>query len=161
MDKVVDAEPLASELSIDASVALVVFGTDEAGKPHASSFPSAEKARATKAATLMGMRTLTVETEEHRALASGLPQGRLFESGRAFVPFVRRAVYDRLCVLAGPATELPQSQPVAAMPANATGRSKTKSSAPVLPRNWANVGVGSMVLICEKIMDGWFEAEVI
>jgi hypothetical protein len=34
----------------------------------------------------MGMRVLRLDTDEQRALAAKLPEGRVFESGRAFVP---------------------------------------------------------------------------
>ena len=73
----------------DASaLALVVFGRDEAGKPHASAFDSSEAELAEKAAGLMGMRMLRIETDEQRDLAAKVPRGRVFASGRAFVPFV-------------------------------------------------------------------------
>jgi hypothetical protein len=81
--------------------ALIVFGLDEAGKPHASSFGQADAELAEKAARLMGLRILRVETHEHREIAAKLPQGRVFESGKGFVPFVKAAVYERLSALCG------------------------------------------------------------
>lgn len=67
-----------------ANLVLVVFGQDKDGKPHASSFAETDATLATKAADLMGMRTLAVETEEHRSIASQLPLGRVFASGKVF-----------------------------------------------------------------------------
>ncbi|KQP80732.1 hypothetical protein ASF60_22495 [Methylobacterium sp. Leaf113] len=67
-----------------ASLALIVFGRDKDGKPHASAFTEADATLATKAADLMGMRTVTVNTEEHRLIASQLPLGRVFASGKGF-----------------------------------------------------------------------------
>ena len=53
-----------------AALAVVVFGRDEAGKPHAAWFDQGEASLAEKAADLMGLRVLRVHTDEHRALAS-------------------------------------------------------------------------------------------
>ena len=63
--------------------ALVVFGCDALGKPHASSFSQSEAALATKAAELMGLRLLPVQTDLERALAAKVPRGRVFATGRA------------------------------------------------------------------------------
>src|SRR3954447_4887906 len=94
---------------------LVVFGRDKAGKPHASWFDAASADLAVKAADLMNMRVLKVETEEHKALARQLAPGRVFASGRAFTPFARVNLYSKLVELAGGATGL------AAVKANAEG----------------------------------------
>jgi hypothetical protein len=85
---------------------LVVFGRDEAGKPHASWFDAQSADLAMKAADLMNMRVLKVETEEHKALARQLAPGRVFASGRAFTPFARANLYSKLVELAGGATGL-------------------------------------------------------
>jgi hypothetical protein len=85
---------------------LVVFGRDEAGKPHASWFDAQSADLAVKAADLMNMRVLKVETEEHKALARQLAPGRVFASGRAFTPFARANLYSKLAELAGGATGL-------------------------------------------------------
>ena len=76
--------------------ALVLFGRDQAGKPHASWFDAASIELATKAAGLMNMRAVPVETDALRELVASLPRGRLFSSGRAFTPFVKSKLYDRL-----------------------------------------------------------------
>src|SRR4051812_20984121 len=65
-----------------AAPAIIVFGRDEAGKAHASWFDQSEAALAEKAADLMGLRVLRVQTDEHRVLAAQLPHGRVFASGR-------------------------------------------------------------------------------
>src|SRR5215212_9528651 len=74
--------------------AVVVFGRDEAGKPHASWFDAENADLAAKAADLMHMRVLRVETEEHKTLARQLAPGRVFASGRAFTPFARANLYQ-------------------------------------------------------------------
>ncbi len=85
---------------------VVVFGRDEAGKPHASWFDAESAELAVKAADLMNMRVLRVKTEEQSALARQLARGRVFASGRAFTPFVRANLYSKLVELAGGATGL-------------------------------------------------------
>src|SRR4051812_6746092 len=85
---------------------LVVFGRDEAGKSHASWFDAQSADLAIKAADLMNMRVLKVETEDHKALARQLAPGRVFASGRAFTPFARANLYSKLVELAGGATGL-------------------------------------------------------
>ena len=66
-----------------------MFGRDEAGKPHASWFDAQSADLAVKAADLMNMRVLRVETEEQKAVARQLAPGRVFATGRAFTPFPR------------------------------------------------------------------------
>ena len=79
--------------------ALVLFGRDQAGKPHASWFDAPSAELATKAAGLMSMRAVPVESDELRELVTGLPRGRVFSSGRAFTPFVKGKLYERLVEL--------------------------------------------------------------
>ena len=80
--------------------AVVVFGRDNSSKPHASCFDDADAEQAEKAAGLMGMHVLRLETAEARQLATKLPQGRVFASGRAFVPFVKAGMYASLAAIA-------------------------------------------------------------
>ena len=84
-----------------AEPSLVVFGRDDAGKPRASWFDAGSAGLAAKAADLMKMRVLRVETEEQKAVARQLAPGRVFASGRAFTPFARARVFSELVELAG------------------------------------------------------------
>ena len=86
--------------------AVILFGKDETSKPHASYFHEADLAGALNAATLMKMKVLRTDTDERRAVAAELPQGRVFASGRAFVPFVAAPVYQRLVALAAGADSI-------------------------------------------------------
>ena len=89
---------------------LVVFGRDQAGKPHASWFDQASAELATKAAALMNMRAVQVETDELRELIGTLPRGRVFSSGRAFTPFISGKLYNRLIELTRELLGLSQSE---------------------------------------------------
>src|ERR687885_555343 len=79
-----------------AEPALIVFGTDRSGKPHAAWFTAEEAEAARTAAGLIGYRVLALTTEVQAHAAAKLTRGRLFGNGRAFVPFVKPALYETL-----------------------------------------------------------------
>ena len=82
--------------------AVIVFGFNEHRIPQAAWFSGAEADLATRAARLMGLRVLTIETEAHRELAARLRQGQVYAADRTFAPAVLREIFDTLCELAGP-----------------------------------------------------------
>ena len=108
-------------LASHAPPALVVYGRDDGGKPHASVFADSEADLAEMAAGLMGMRAFRLAEPEHldghlatvdrltgcpkvRERACGVRVGR--KAGGKFVPFLsasvgpfKAAVYDRLTAL--------------------------------------------------------------
>ncbi len=147
--------------------ALVVFGLDDTKKPHASTFSAHEAALAERAAGLMGMAALRLATDEQKALAAKLPRGRVFASGRAFVPFVRAGLYEAIVAAAG---KLAQPAPTACAasagppgaPAGQTAQVKAdEAPKPRPPAGWADIGVGSVVLATTGPDQGWYESEVI
>ncbi len=78
-------------------------GMGPASRARPGSMPvSAELAA--KAADLMKMQVLRIETDEQKALARQLARGRVFASGRAFTPFARAPVFNKLVELADGAT---------------------------------------------------------
>jgi hypothetical protein len=160
----------AATLADTDAVGVVVFGVDEKGKPHASAFGLQEAHLAAQAAKLMGMSLLPVETDECRALAAKLPRGRVFESGRAFVPFVASGVYEALVAMAGvPGADAPptaergcagnlsQSEAVHSGGVAAEQGAGTNTTAP----NGDQLPLGSTVLACEGPDQGWWEAIVV
>src|SRR5215212_922738 len=105
--------------------ALVVFGTDRTGKPHAAWFTAEEAEAARTAAGLIGYRVLALTTAAQGHVAAELSRGRLFENGRAFVPFVKAALSETLSQMADAApnsTEAPPADTAAqqAAPADAS-----------------------------------------
>ncbi|MEO5324279.1 hypothetical protein PV773_13255 [Mesorhizobium sp. CC13] len=158
-------------LSPAVAPALILLGRDDAGKAHASWFDGEDAAPAKDAARLMGMAALPVEGDELRDLAIRLPKGKLFTSGRAFVPFVKGETFERLL------NHLPEplkARPVMiSRPAKASEKG-TGDSAPsdaeksmperpaaTRPEDWSKIAVGSMVLAREGKDDGYFEARVV
>src|SRR4051794_14640931 len=150
-----------------AATALIVFGRDNSGKPHASRFDASEAEVAEKAAGLMGMQVLRPETGEEQALAAKLPRGRVFASGRAFVPFVKAAVYGPLAAFgrlaggegagepdsgctAGAGDAAGHTQPGEprdpASPNGGNGGGPAGGGDPPAPGTWADIDAGSLVL---------------
>jgi hypothetical protein len=157
-----------------ADPSLVVFGRDGAGKPRASWFDALSADLATKAADLMKMRVLKIETEEQKAVARELAPGRVFASGRAFTPFTRAVVFGKLVELAssanGHANDAPNGE-ASAGPGNGDATSDAAGPGPGYaassatsprPQDWDEIGLGSLVLAPDHRPDyGWYEALVI
>ena len=59
-------------------------------QPQASHFIDGEVPLARKAAALMGVSTLPLTTDAERELAAKVPRGRIFGTGKAFLPLSRR-----------------------------------------------------------------------
>ena len=151
-----------------AAPALVVFGRDEAGKAHAAWFDQSEAALAEKAADLMALRVLRVRTDEHRALAAQLPHGRVFASGRAFMPFTKASLFMALQTAAQAAADAKPVKLVASADDGSEAKLPITEPKPTAgspngkaPCGWADVGVGSLVLACEGPSLGWWEAVVL
>jgi hypothetical protein len=121
---------------------------------------------AEKAAGLMKMKILRLTNDEQKTLAGRLPQGRVFESGKAFVPFVNRTLYAQLAAMGGEVPEIDPALVEAALNADAAKRSKggSKEALPEGPKadagSWAYLAVGSLVLANETPGEGWYEAVV-
>ncbi|WP_246719900.1 hypothetical protein [Methylocystis sp. H62] len=150
----------------DATPVLIVMGLDDTRKPHASTFDEESAELATKAARLMGMRVVPLDTAELQALAAKLPRGRVFASGRAFVPFVRAGLYQSIA-----AAGLPAKGPKLACTASAGspeghggaggGSGGGHMAQLKLPGGWGDIGVGSVMLATTGPDEGWYEAEVV
>lgn len=150
------------------AAALVLFGLDERGKAHGAWFPQETAEAAVAAAETMGMFSLPVEDDAVRLLAGQLPQGKIFPSGKAFVPFVKASFYDALMA------HLPESEHNRArQPAQASGgkeASRTEAASAGAgtatverdkPEDWSKIKVGSLVLASDGPGDGWYEADVV
>src|SRR3954469_13923322 len=158
-----------------AAAALIVFGRDTGGKPHASRFDASEAELVEKAAGLMGMQVLG--PGEQRALAAKLPKGRVFASGRAFVPFVKAAVYGPLAAFGRPAGGEGAGDPESGCtvgPGDAAGHTQSGEPGdpanpngghgngdPPAPGTWADIDAGSLVLATTGPGEPWYESVVV
>ena len=127
---------------------LIVLGRDEAGKPKAARFPTGHDDIVAKAAKAMNLAVCKAEGEALAELAKKLPPGRLYSTGRGFVPSVGQGLYGKLVEqlkLAG--QPVPEPTDIA-VPA-----------APGLPASWDKIEVGHMVIAAEG--QPWYAAIVL
>lgn len=150
--------------------AICLFGRDEKGRPHASRFDGSNVAEVEAAARLMGLHFNAADTAALRELATRLPAGRLFTSGKGFVPFVKADLYNQLLAATGtPDMPMPVSAagkaadgpPPADRGSGGKGGADAPGGGPKAPGDWAAIGIGSTVLACQGPMEGWWEAVVL
>lgn len=147
-----------------ASAKLILVGLDDQGKPHAAWFTDEQVDAATLAADMMDMASIAVEGDELVAVAAALPKGKLFESGKAFVPFTKRETYDRLAAYLDEEYHASAAVRIeAAKAAAAESYAKaSKGEVPLhVPEDWSKLAVGDLVLATEDPLDGWWACEVI
>ena len=111
-----------------------------------------------KAATQLQLKVLASNDPKVAEIATRLPVGRVHATGRTFVPFIRRDLYDKLLAAAANGNAHPTSPPNG--PSGASG-SAPGGSAPHLPENWQQIGVGDLVVAQEGQEEGWYEAIVV
>jgi hypothetical protein len=155
--------------SANFDLPLFVFGLDENGRPRGARFAEV-KDEIVNAALNMKCWVVYPAPEEFVPHGMKLPAGRLYASGRAFIPTIRRDLYDKLFATKGKdAAFLRESEKEGEKPPRiAEGQAVAAATAPEiacvspgLPRSWEAIGVGHMVLIHESPEDGWWEAVVI
>ena len=150
--------------------AVVVFGLGADNKPRASWFAKEDGSAAKAAARMMEVRVLTMTSAEKTALALRVPKGRIFSSGKAFMPLIQREVYDGLNKLA------PAEKPKLKIVASSSGDGKAgessakddgklsdaaKNAGTSLPADWAHITGNSLVLAYSPDDEAWFEAVVV
>ena len=123
---------------------LIVLGRDEAGKPKAARFPSGHDGLVAKAAKAMNLAVCKADGEVLAELAKKLPPGRLYSTGRGFVPPVGRSLYGKLVEqlkLAG--------QPVPGEADQPNGDSSRGTARPRVAATWDDIAVGHLVIAHE------------
>jgi hypothetical protein len=145
-----DSEAAGNAAETDAKpMPVIVFGKDEKGKAHASFFAASDAELATKAAGLMSMQALRVTSDKLRQLGRKLPKGRVFGSGRAFVPFVEAGTYEQLVAF----SEAASSPDAASGESQENGEASAGLAEPPL-------AVGDVVFASDGPGEGWWEAVV-
>lgn len=164
-----------------AKLTLMLLGRDDVDKPHAAAFVEDDAELAAKAADLMSMHVVKVETDEMAGLARQLALGKVFASGKAFVPFVRAPLYEQVLAAAG-ITEPDWDTRAAARAASVNAKASAKvirmgeaaggkpaalgarpgaGKRPPVATGWDSITVGSLVLAPDEGQDaGWWEAVV-
>jgi hypothetical protein len=143
---------------------LVVLGIGTDGKPHASRFASSDASLVARAANLMRFHMIEVgpENDELYRAAEKLPRGRIFSTGRGFVPYVNRAVFDKLAALVPGDVSTPRAVPLdtSGLPTTEMFTADAITTAEML---WAKIEVGTLVLAEQPELygPGWWEGVVV
>lgn len=161
-DAVATASRRAPDADDDDTPVLVVLGLDESGKSHASWFGQADAELARKAAGMMEMAVLPISSVEVKGAAAGLPKGKVFASGKAFVPFVKAGVYEKLIAFLPEADrpKKPKAKKKTAAPAK-KGKPEEQEAPPPLPASWNKIEVGALVMASLDPFEPWFKCIVV
>jgi hypothetical protein len=143
------AKPNSSQAS---GIPLIVLGYDDQHKPRGARFEGSDTKLVTEAAKAMDLKVYQANTEDLGQLAKKLPVGRLYSTGKGFVPNVRQSLYSQLIVA------------LAVEPQAALGKDDG-SPLPVvasgLPKSWDEIAPGHLVIAQEALEFGWWEAIVL
>jgi hypothetical protein len=140
---------------------LVVFGLDQTGKPKAARFTGGQSEAAREAAAAMQLTVFEATGPELEELSKKLPVGRLHARGKAFIPYIKRDLYDRLQAASGKSAS--NGKNVAAREEPSQKKAPATEALPVasgLPQNWDSLAPGHLVLVQESLADGWWECIV-
>ena len=153
------SDELTTTIEPGSSTGVILLGLMK-GRAHAAYFPPDAVPLATKAAGLMGLHVLPLRDEpEYRDLVGRVAQGRIFATGRGFVPFVKAGTYKRACELGGINLTVALSRPDKADEAEHDRPPRTPT--PVrLPKGWDDLGPGCLCLASEGEGHGWYEVVV-
>jgi len=151
---------------------LFVYGLDEAGKPKGARFSAAETDKALPVATAMGLLSIQTSSDEVGNIGMKLPAGRIYARGKAFIPNIKRDLYEKLVAALDPArNENDHSQvegtSAPSTPSGAVADTRAEVGAILpplasgLPQNWESIAAGNMILVDAGPAEGWWEALVI
>ena len=153
---------------------LLVYGLDEAGKPKGARFPATEIDRVSPVATALKLKSCQPCSDEVASLGLKLPVGRIYARGKAFIPHIKRDLYDKLlaALASGQKADEPKPQQTSKpLPDQQNGKATAECPTEVqpilpplasgLPQNWESVAAGNMLLIDAGPGEGWWEAIVI
>lgn len=138
--------------------AAIVFSRS-GNKARASWFPPELAPAAKRAASSMGVHFLKVSNDTARQLATKLPQGRIFDSGKAFMPLVQGLVFDELEKQLPPSAKTKLrvvASNAVARPGSDSIKGKASPDEEHRPKDWTDIKVGSVVLASESDDDGWW-----
>ena len=144
---------------------LVVLGIDIDDKPHASRFAEHDAPFVQRAAELMGFHVVRVPSDnsELHAIAKGLPLGKIFATGRAFVPFVSRSAFDKLATLVEGGVTIEARAAAGVAPVYPLADIFTTEAVNTADTLWAKIEVGTVVLAAQPEVwgPGWWEGIVV
>ena len=129
---------------------VVLFGPATEDKPRGAKFPADNASPVRKAAQLMKLRIGVADSPEAMALLKDVPQGRIYDSGKALLPLIKRELYDRIAA----AIKFEEIE------ADKTVTPAEQASGTTAADPWAALKPGNIVLAADP-GQGWFEATVL
>ncbi len=130
---------------------LIVLGLNQ-GKPRGAKFLASQADLVAKAAKAMTLTVGKAEGADLIDLAKKLPNGRLYATGRGFVPSIGRSLYDKL---------VEQLKLAGQLVPETNGPTAVEQPAAELPTTWDEIAVGHLVIAHESAIEGWWEAIVL
>ena len=146
----------------------LVYGLDKEGKPRGARYLTIRDDFVSTAMD-MGLQVLLVP-DALAAIVAKLPLGRIYASGKAFIPIIRRPLYDKL-------KAVHDSLEAAQKIANEKGRAESsrsnrqliaqadvflgKKAIGNLPTDWGNISSGDIVVAPISPDEGWWSCIVV
>jgi hypothetical protein len=144
---------------------IVVLGIDIDNKPHASRFEERDAPFVLHAAELMGLHVIRVapDNAELHGIAGALPLGKIYATGRAFVPFVSRGRFDKLGTLVEGGVTIEQRSESGAESVYPKADMFTTDTINTADTLWSKIEVGTLVLAAQPDIygPGWWEGVVV
>ena len=143
-----------------------VFGIDSQGKPRGARFAEFNE-RALNFALDLGLVGVHPASPAFAEAGMKLPQGRLYASGKGFIPNIRRELVEKLDAILGTPSDDSQKHKASDQPTDGSDNPETtnvRTISPItsgLPRSWDGIQPGHVVIIHESPADGWWEALVL
>lgn len=144
--------------------AVLVMGRDSTGQAHAACFWPTDAKLAETCTTTLGLALHRVDDDKQLAIATKVPLGKLYESGRAFIPYVREEMFKDLEALLPEGFEWPTVTPTGIECLEKSLFLVSKSGEVLGPgarEHWQPPMVGQLVLAYGQTWEGWFDAEII
>ena len=145
---------------------MFVLGVDLDEKPRGGSFEAVDD-RVVNAALDFGLSTVLRASPEFTEAAKKLPPGRVYASGKSFIPNIKEALLAELLAILRKPDDTSQAYRLENRPTQASTEgdaSAVRCKSPILsglPRSWEEIEVGHLVIVHESPDDGWWEAIVI
>jgi hypothetical protein len=109
------------------------------------------------AAQTLKLEIYDTSPDELKEIAKKLPSGRIYVQGRAFIPFIKRELYDKVYAASGGHVR----DGTAPQPAVSRSEPTYPPTPTQFPPSWDDIAPGHIVLAPEGPKDGWWEAVVL
>jgi hypothetical protein len=159
----------SDKLSGASNAQLLVYGLDEAGKPKGARFAASDSEKVLSITKAMNLQSCQDCSEQIAAVGVKLPVGRIYARGKAFIPNIKRDLYDKLLAAIGSSAEpddrTHEGTAPSAAPSSVVHEPTEAAILPPLasglPQNWESIAAGNMILADAGPGEGYWHAIVI